>query len=683
MAGKRYIYQGNWKDVNGLIVPSANVTVYLAGTSTLATIYSTETGSAVSGSVVTSDTDTGYFSFWVDLKDYDGYQRFKIVLSKDGYRSKTYDDLEIYGSDRYIVDAIEADQGVVGNSRTLKTYVDAIGSSTAIIYFAPGTYTLTTSETVPSNITLEFAHGVIFNGAGTLTINGEIAAGLTGVFGTVTVVFGKPQIVHPEWWYVSEWGAAISSAAQSIADVGGKVAITQNMTTTTPINATNLYDGIVFEGLGGGVDGVHLGPMITGQHTGVLFDCTGSRYLTFRDFSIKGHATTTPTVGFLLARETAGSSSGEHNFFNINTDVNSEFSVAAVYNYGSEINNWFGCSIANAIPGGKTMVFTGYNVSSVTSTFQTIATGVQSNTVFNLFGCSLYNYGGAGADLIYLESVSDLNVFGGFWYNATGAASSRSYVYIDTTNSTSNYLNFTGIRTEPGTYKPDYAFYLGDTAATILGLKIDKNRLTANTALLYAHNNVELYDLFFSDANASGAVSVYSIRDSEINGGVYTLRAGGTAYRVLVNTTSPTVSGTNNNGITINRSDSTVSINTIETATGLIIDRGNPSAYDFSVGDLTTDGTWRDLDLSAIVSSNTKRVFLSVVVTDDLVARILSFKKKGVTNDFAMSSISTQVANQAIYADLIVGCDTNQVIQYNASNTTWSNISIIVRGWTE
>jgi len=88
------LYQNTLKDQNGAVLRSASVTVYLAGTTTLATIYATDPTpggvSAVSGSVVTTDTD-GYFSFWISLTDYTGDQEFKIIIVKSGYGTKTYD----------------------------------------------------------------------------------------------------------------------------------------------------------------------------------------------------------------------------------------------------------------------------------------------------------------------------------------------------------------------------------------------------------------------------------------------------------------------------------------------------------------------------------------------------------------------------------------------------------------
>ena len=91
----RYIYQDYIQDGNGVIVASASIVVYLAGTTTLATIYSAESGgSAVSGSTVTSDSN-GFFSFYIDTDDYAADQLFKITWSKTGYTGSSFDNLRI------------------------------------------------------------------------------------------------------------------------------------------------------------------------------------------------------------------------------------------------------------------------------------------------------------------------------------------------------------------------------------------------------------------------------------------------------------------------------------------------------------------------------------------------------------------------------------------------------------
>lgn len=119
----------------------------------------------------------------------------------------------------------------------------------------------------------------------------------------------------------------------------------------------------------------------------------------------------------------------------------------------------------------------------------------------------------------------------------------------------------------------------------------------------------------------------------------------------------------------------------IQASEGVYEDRGDPAAYDFDEGDLTTDGTWRDLDLSGIVPAGAKTVQLFVIVIDDTVGRNFQFRKNGNSNEYNHTVARSYVANVASYCDMTVSCDTDRKIEYKASNVAWSGIGIVVRGW--
>lgn len=111
------------------------------------------------------------------------------------------------------------------------------------------------------------------------------------------------------------------------------------------------------------------------------------------------------------------------------------------------------------------------------------------------------------------------------------------------------------------------------------------------------------------------------------------------------------------------------------------VDRGDPSAWDFQIGDLTTDGTWRDLDLSSIVPSGAVAVHLYVLVQDDSANKNIKFRKNGNANNYNVSTVRSIVANQNSQQDIIVSCDSNRIVEYKASNTSWTQIIILVKGW--
>jgi len=110
-------------------------------------------------------------------------------------------------------------------------------------------------------------------------------------------------------------------------------------------------------------------------------------------------------------------------------------------------------------------------------------------------------------------------------------------------------------------------------------------------------------------------------------------------------------------------------------------DIGDSAAADFDEGDLTTDATWNDLDLSGIVGTGVKLVHLYIVIADDAAASIFAVKQKGNTNNWNAAYVRTQVANVYVDADVFVLTDEDGVIEYYGSNLAFTSIDIVVRGW--
>ena len=114
---------------------------------------------------------------------------------------------------------------------------------------------------------------------------------------------------------------------------------------------------------------------------------------------------------------------------------------------------------------------------------------------------------------------------------------------------------------------------------------------------------------------------------------------------------------------------------------GTYVDRGDPAAWDWIDANLTTDGNWNDLDLSGIVSAGAKTVLLRVRIIDDATDKSIQMRENGNSNGYNVAALVTLVANLSTEGNFIVGCDVDRVIEYNASNTSWTNIDICVRGW--
>ena len=128
----RYSFKSVARDGAGNIVTSATVNIYLAGTTTAASVYEAYTGGTAVSSVTTG-TD-GVFEFYIDDTDYAGTQQFKIVISKSNYSSITRDYLTIFDINAMLDTdgtlAADSDD-LVPTQKAAKTYVDAKVSDTA------------------------------------------------------------------------------------------------------------------------------------------------------------------------------------------------------------------------------------------------------------------------------------------------------------------------------------------------------------------------------------------------------------------------------------------------------------------------------------------------------------------------------------------------------------------------
>ena len=109
-------------------------------------------------------------------------------------------------------------------------------------------------------------------------------------------------------------------------------------------------------------------------------------------------------------------------------------------------------------------------------------------------------------------------------------------------------------------------------------------------------------------------------------------------------------------------------------------DRGDEAGWDFLQSDLTTDNTWRDMDLSSIIGTNQATVFLRVSITET-VGRSIQFRENGNTTTVNASVCVVPVSSQNIQYDINVRTDTSGIIEYKASNVAWSQIAISAKGW--
>lgn len=111
------------------------------------------------------------------------------------------------------------------------------------------------------------------------------------------------------------------------------------------------------------------------------------------------------------------------------------------------------------------------------------------------------------------------------------------------------------------------------------------------------------------------------------------------------------------------------------------VNRGDPGAYDFVIGNFTVDNAWHELDLSAIVPEHATAVDLFVLGANVSSAKELIFRRHDNTNRFAIDGIRTVIAGLTEYANPVISLDETRIIEYMATTPAWAAISLAVKGW--
>lgn len=208
----RYPFQGTTKDGNGRVIQSGTVTVYLAGVSTLASIYAASSGGAAVNSVATDNL--GNFIFWVDDIDYHYTQRFDIVISSSSHIPKTYLNIEVPGRSPFI------------DAERYSTFTAAVAAAANKTLRFSSSITLSANTVIPATVSLEPINpGILVSGGFTLAINGSVVGNpmhqwLSG-FAAGEVVFGSNvSEVNAAWIGTDEVAINVFITA---LEYGGKI----------------------------------------------------------------------------------------------------------------------------------------------------------------------------------------------------------------------------------------------------------------------------------------------------------------------------------------------------------------------------------------------------------------------------------------------------------------------------
>lgn len=113
----------------------------------------------------------------------------------------------------------------------------------------------------------------------------------------------------------------------------------------------------------------------------------------------------------------------------------------------------------------------------------------------------------------------------------------------------------------------------------------------------------------------------------------------------------------------------------------MYVDRGDPANYDFDKTDLTTDGAWHELDLSAIITEQAKAVLIAVATKGGATGWNIVLKKNGNSNNINHASVQTKLVATTENGSIIVSPDIDRKIEYRIDNQAWTLIKMGVRGW--
>lgn len=111
------------------------------------------------------------------------------------------------------------------------------------------------------------------------------------------------------------------------------------------------------------------------------------------------------------------------------------------------------------------------------------------------------------------------------------------------------------------------------------------------------------------------------------------------------------------------------------------VDRGDPAALDFILGDFVQGFIWQDLDLSGIVPAGAKAVVIRLSVANNLVGSSVFLRRNGNANFINCAGVANTSGSITIRGDVTVALDENRIIEYLVVPSQWLVIDFAVAGW--
>jgi len=375
-------------DANGDPLSGGLVYTYAAGTTTEKTTYSDYDGQTANDNPVVLDSRGEAVIY---LKG-----SYKIVLKTSADSTIWTMDNVVGGvgedamGDYYYPDYNAADHGVTGDSDTIKYAVDTIGSDPGVIYLrhnsgsANTTYTLTTSETIPSNITLISEPGAYITGAGTLTVNGSIDVGLWQIFDVdFNALFGRTGKIEmglPQWFGAEADGSTDDQQAiNSLADAcrtnaipiyfpPGDYYVTVSLNFSNANNDTSDTMGWTISGAG--QESTQISGYLSSAYS--IVDMTDNENSVLRDIRIYGESGGSQICGVLHGQ--VGTNLALRNKLE-SVLIDGTYSEAGYINVGADLSLLSHCYISGPIGALYSNVTDGISGSVLASAYNTLADG--------------------------------------------------------------------------------------------------------------------------------------------------------------------------------------------------------------------------------------------------------------------------------------------------------------------
>jgi len=497
-----------------------------------------------------------------DLELYDGKS---FTASRKDQTGGTISGLRVGNS----VDVLSVyGDGKTYNDRTIQDALNAIGTANVTLDFTPGTWEIENDLTIPDTVNIHVFRGAVFNVASgkTLTINGDITAGLYQIFSGAGIATGTFNAygISPKWWGavgdgVTDDSVAIQSAIDKLEANGipGIIILGDNHAIDTKITINK--PGIRLLGIGSSsshdvVGNPGPGTILkwTGAAGGTVMEIApiegaGNRRLDgihLDGFSINSNGVAAKGLVIKSARKS---------YFDVSvfesTDTDIELGVVTTLGEATDIQeNIFNIVARNINAGGDCLRLTGdtsantsMNLFEVVSIVHKNGIGIveenaDNNTwlstrVFRASGGTgngIEWQGGASAieaarreNFIRLSSTGPIVVKGTPAY--TAPSTNINILWIDDGNGTPDPTIETGASAFFGTHEGVRENFLGAKVA------LGDNQTNAKTAFANRGNEtVRIYNASSNHVKLENGTEEWGIRIDGANGNLFLDRASGT-----------------------------------------------------------------------------------------------------------------------------------------------------------